>query len=195
MIYKVLLRLDFFLWDYFMPKINTNFFKWKINSFLALVYISIYPLPRKFLINYFRGKEKLMVINSRELIVNNHLIINKFVNKIQSEILVNKVDGTLQVCQIDVDNPNYKYSVGSFIIDYQLDHGKVKVDIHSKYEFKDSPGRITNHLHKWLYALKTKGKAHDFGIKADSWQTDLQELNILKAEHTGKKSPKFKLLV
>jgi len=192
---KMLISLDLFLWNNLMPKINADIFKFKPASLLAIFYISLFYLPRKFLINYFRGKEKKIVVDTREVITGNNEVLSKLINAIQCDKNKSKFCGTLSICQTDVYNPNYKYSIGSFRINYQQNGETVNVTIQSKYRFQESSGRITKHLHNWLIIAKNSGRASEFKVQGKCWQTNLQELRLLKLKNQNQKSPKFKLLV
>lgn len=179
---KMLLRLDFFLWNHFVSRINTEFFKNNINSSLAMVYISLYKLPRRFLINYFNGQGKTMVVDTQKLITRNQVVLNKLIDVIQSDAEKGQADGSLAVYQTDVSDPNYRYSIGSFRMNYKRGDDKVMIKIYSNYRFQQSPDRITKHLHQWLFTLKNKGKASDFAIEGNNWTVQMNDLTSMENE-------------
>jgi len=192
---QLLVRLDLFLWNHFMPNVNAGFFRNKLNAALVVVYISFFYLPRKFLLNYFRGNGKTMVINTREAITSNRKAINRLIDELQSDRSEDKDVGTVDICQTDVYHPNYKYSIGSFRINYQRNGEAVNITIQSIYRFQESSKRVTKHLHNLLFTLKNNGKANEFSVQGKCWQTNLQELRLLKEKSQNQKSPNFKLLV
>ena len=192
---KLLMSIDLFLWNHFLPKINEDFFKRKFNSVVVLFYISLFNLPRKFLINYFRGQGKCMIVDTRELVTKNEMVLNKLKHSVQRSLEDGQERGYFFISQTDVLNPNYKYSVGSFQINYIIAGGVVQVKMHSNYRFQNSPDRITRHLHHWLFTLKSRYKTNDFEIVGNNWVTNVNELFSLKAEKQQKNEPKLKLLV
>ncbi len=192
---KMLLSLDFFLWTHFVPRISAEFFKNKINSLLAMAYISIYRLPRKFLTNYFQGNGKIMVVDTKELIECNFLVLNMLIKELQASLIKNQANGSLVISQTDVSDPNYRYSVGSFIMNYKRIDERVTINIESKYRFRESPDRITKHLHHWLFTLKNKGKASDFAIEGNNWTIDMNELNSFENQQKSMSYLQGKLLV
>lgn len=192
---NMLMRLDLYLWNHFIPKINAEFFRSKFNSFLAMAYISLYKLPRKFLLNYIRGKEEIMFIDSKKLIIRNQEVLNKLKETLQSDFERGRFNGSVHICQTNIYDPNYRYSVGSFWIDYAWENEKVKISIRSNYRFQKSPDRITKHLHNWLFTMKNNRNASDFKIEGKEWITDLQELNGLNVNDMNQKTPNLKLLV
>ncbi|HKI90362.1 MAG TPA: hypothetical protein VKA38_15150 [Draconibacterium sp.] len=192
---KMLLSLDFFLWNHFIPRISAEFFKNKINSSLAMTYISMYKLPRKFLIHYFRGKGQTMNVDSRQLITRNSAVLNKLVTVLQFTDDEKQVGGFLDICQTDVYQPNDKYSIGSFRINYSRIGETVQVNILSNYRFQESPDRITKHLHHWLFTLKNKGKASDFAIEGNNWTIQMNELFSMKNQQKLIPDLRGKLLV
>lgn len=176
---NMLLNLDFYLWTHFVPRISESFFKSKINSSLAMAYISLHRLPRRFLLHYFMGKGQAITIDTRQLITRNNSVLNKLVNALQCAVNEKQLVGSLDICQTDIFQPNDKYSVGSFRINYNISGGTVQLDISSNYRFQLSPDRITKHLHRWLFMLKNKGKANDFAITGNNWTVELNELTSL----------------
>lgn len=192
---KMSVTLDLYLWNHFIPKISIDFFRSKFNAVLVMAYVSLYRLPRKFLINYFLGKGKVMVVDSKELITRNPVVFEKLKGTLRSDISKGRVGGSLHISQTDVYNPIYKYSVGSFNIKYLLIGEAVILTIESDYKFQKSPERLTKYLHNWLYTLKSNGNAQDFEIIGIDWITDLNELILLQPEKVVVKIPRLKLLV
>jgi len=180
---KALISLDLYLWNHFIPKIDADFFSNKFNSALAMVYISFFKLPRKYLMNYFRGGGKSLVVDTKQLIVRNPVVLNKLKDALQSDFEKGGVDGSLAIGQTDVSDPNYRYSIGSFRINYTRNDEKVLIKIYSNYRFQKSPDRITKHLHHWLFTLKNRGKANDFEIKGSNWRVQMNELTSMENQN------------
>ncbi|MCG6187093.1 hypothetical protein [Maribellus maritimus] len=189
---KLLMSIDLYLWNHFVPKISEDFFKRKFNSVLAMLYISLFKLPRKFLINYFRGQGKSMVVDTQKLVVENETVLNKLKSSVQQSYRTIQKSGSLFISQADVCNPTYKYSIGSFGINYKFKGATVEVNMHSNYRFQESPDRITRRLHHWLFTLN---KTNDFEIVGNNWTTSVNELLSLTSEKQQKNEPKLKLLV
>lgn len=192
---KMLMRLDLYLWNHLLPKINAGFFRNKFNTVLAMAYVSLYRLPRKFLLNYFFGKGNEMVVNSKDVIIRNPLVLNNLKDALQSDIKQGRVGGSLPVSQVIVYDPNYKYSLGSFLINYLLVGETVVVSVQSDYRFQQDPERLTKYLHNWLFALNNKGKSSDFKITGNDWITNLNELSTINADKSIHGNPRLNLLV
>ena len=192
---KVLLNLDFYLWNHFVPRISAEFFKNKIYSLLAIAYISIYRLPRKFLLHFFRGEGKTMNVDTRRLITCNTFVLNKLTNVLQLSTDEIQDCGFLDICQTEVYQPGDKYSIGSFRINYSRIDETVQITIHSNYRFQESPDRITKYLHRWLFSLKSKEKANDFAVEGNKWTVQMNELTSLGNEQKVIPNLRGKLLV
>lgn len=191
---KILSTFDLYLWNYYVPKINEENFKNRMFRFFAMAYISVFKLPRKFLTNYFQGNGKEMVIETSKLIVSNYVVFNKFFEAISTSISKGLTEGSLNICQTDVHDPNYKYSIGSFTINYSLYGESIEITVNSGYHFQLHPNRLTKHLHSWLYSLTTKGYAMNFKIKGNTWTTSFAELASAKVSNKPKKHPKYTYL-
>ncbi len=191
----MLMRLDLWLWNLLVPNMNVDFFKHKINSFLVIVYVSMYKLPRKFLANYFFGNGKTVAVDSRKLIVRNHLVLNKLKEALQPDTENSRASGFVNICQTDVFDPNYRYSVGSFRINYLRKNEIVRINIHANYRFQESPNRLTKHLHHWLFSLKQGGKASDFRIEGNDWVVTMNELYSVTPYKTTGAISRLRLLV
>lgn len=191
---KILPTLDLFLCNYFVPNISEKNFKNRIFCLLALAYISAFKLPRKFLINYFRGNGNDMVIDTRKLILNNDLVFNKFFEAISTSLSQGSTEGSLDICQTDVHDPNYQYSIGSFTINYSFHGDSIETTADSGYHFHPYPDRLTKHLHSWLYTQTVKGSARNFKIKGNPWTTSFSELASAKVRHKPGRHPKFTVL-
>ncbi len=188
---KILSTLDLYLWNYFIPKIIEGNFKNRLFCLFALAYISTFKLPRKFLLKYFRGNGKEMVIDTRKLIISNFVVFNKFFEAISTSINKGLTEGSLNICQTDVHNPNYKYSIGSFTINYLLYGESIEATVDSSYHFRPYPNRLTKHLHSWLYSQTTKGYATNFKIKGNPWTTSFSELVSAKVRNKPKRHTKY----
>ncbi len=187
---KILTTFDLYLCDYFLPKISEENFKNRIFCLFAITYISVFKLPRKFLINYFRGNGKEMVIETRKLIISNYVVFNNFFEAISTSINKGLTEGSLNICQTDVHDPNYRYSIGSFTINYSLYGESIEINVNSGYNFQPYPDRLTKHLHRWLYSMTTKGYVMNFKIRGNSWTTSFSELASAKVSNTPKRFPK-----
>lgn len=174
---KMLIQFDLYLWNHFIPKIDADFFERKINSILAMLYISLFKMPRKFLFNYFRGEGKTMFVDTRELVTRNQVVLNKLADAVQTDAEKGKSNGSVVIAQTDISDPNYRYSVGSFHLNYKLQDGLVIVKLSSSYRFRNSTDRITKHLHHWLFTLKNKGKANDYAVEGQNWTIPVKELS------------------
>ena len=172
---KVLFTLDHMLWKYLVPQINVYWFKSRFTSLLALFYVSLYKLPRKFLFHYFRGKGSSMQINTQSVITGNPSVLTKLQEFISGNPHDHS-DHTFKVCQTSVKNPNYKYSLGSFKVHCALNNGTARLEVYGKYQFKKDPDRITKYLHRWLYSKKMQGKAMDFDYTGNAWSIRADEL-------------------
>lgn len=188
---NILSTFDLYLWNYYVPKISEENFKNRMFCLFAMAYISVFKLPRKFLINYFRGNGKEMVIETSKLIVSNYVVFNKFFEAISTSINKGLTEGSLNICQTDVHDPNYKYSIGSFTINYSLNGESIEIIVNSGYHFQLYPNRLTKHLHSWLYSLTNNGYAMKFKIKGNPWTTSFSELVSAKVSNKPKKHPKY----
>ncbi len=192
---KILLRLDLFLWNYFIPNVKAKIFKNRLIALLAMVYVSMYRLPRMFLMNYFSGKGNEMLIDTKEFLTSNYVVLNKLIEAIS----ISRSDGlsndSIDICQTDVYDPNYKYAIGSFRIDYALNNQDVIITVSSIYRFGLYSDRITKHLHRWLYSLEMKGYAKEFNIEGTPWFINSSKLISSKMDKQTKNAPIIKFLI
>ena len=175
---KLLLSIDFIIWKYFVPTINMNLFKSKMMSVLALVYISFYRLPRKYLLHYLRGKGKVMVVNTQDLLIENPIVFSKLIREISKAESQGLKKGQLPISQTEVHNPQYKYSLGSFVVDYSLQDRRASISVHSNYHYAENNDRLTKYLHHWLYSFKQKGKVHDFEVEGKPVLVSVNDLKL-----------------
>jgi hypothetical protein len=173
-----------------MPKLKEKSFKNRMLCFVALAYISMFKLPRKFLVNYFRGKGKAMIVDTNKLILSNNIVLDKFAEAITSAKKNGSTKGYLRICQTDVHDPNYKYSIGSFTIQYSIHDESIEAAIESGYHFKHNPNRLTRHLHSWLFSLATKGYAKSFNVKGSLMTLTFSELDAAKINSKPGRQPK-----
>ena len=192
---KLLMSIDFYLWNHWIPKMNEDFFKQRLNSIVVIMYISLFNLPRKFVLNYIYGKGKSMVIDTKKLITQNNEVLTSLKHSVQQSIKRGQANGAIDICQTEIYNPNYKYSLGSLTINYTLNGEIVKLSIWSRYRFQNSPERITRHLHHWLFALKEKGKTADFDVIGNDWIIRTNQLLSLEAKKQYPNQPRLKVLV
>ncbi|WP_159517725.1 hypothetical protein [Sunxiuqinia indica] len=192
---NALSTFDLYLWNLYVPILNEKSFKNRLLCIIALCYISIYRLPRKFLINYFRGNGKEMVIDSDKLIMRNNVVLNKLTEAITIFKNNGLTEGEFNICQTDVHDPNYKYSVGSFRVNYSIHNESIDIRIDSDYHFQHNPDRLTKHLHNWLYSKTLKGCARSFTVQSSPLTKTFSELIYAKTNNKQRKLPKHVYLV
>ena len=188
------ITFDFYVWKYLVPRIQASFFKSKIISFLALVYISFFRLPGKYIWHYFKGEEKTLQIDTKNVILSNSAVYEKVMYDLELLLIRNMNGGELQIGQILVNNPNYKYSIGSFNLFFQKEAENIFVKIESDYCFSKNNQRVTSHLHKWLHSYKEKGMASNFKIEGNTWKTNYNELKNLETDKRTKKYDRLNIL-
>lgn len=172
--------LDLYLWKHFIPNLSASFFKVRVFSKLSLLYISLFPLPRKFIRQYFNGNGESLSVETKKIILNNIEVLEFLQKDISNSINLGKNENYLSIPQIIVTDPNYKYSLGSFSISYTIEEQMLRIKINSNYHFGLNLNRITRHLHNWLYTLKLNGKASDFDITGDTWLVSYSDLSSIK---------------
>lgn len=173
--------VDFLIWKYIVPQFRPEMFKLKFFSFIAVLYISFFKWPRNFLWYYFTGKGKVLPVETRGIITGNPTVYDMLISEINHAKKEERTSGNFYVGQIHVNNPNYKYSVGSFNVTYSLNEKYVSIRINSDYRFTQNNSRITKHLHNWLFSYKQKGYAQNFNVEGDVWSlkfSDLPSINI-----------------
>jgi len=184
---KNALSVDFLVWKYIVPEVRPELFKSKLISLIAILYISVFTRPRKFMWHYFTGKGKPFMVDTKSIVTGNLTISEMLVYEIVKSKKEGRNWGEFYVGQIHVNNPNYKYSIGSFYIKYSLNGESVCLKLNSDYRFTRNNSRITKHLHNWLYSLKEKGYAHDFNINGNVWKVHFDELLVASIERNFKK--------
>lgn len=184
---RTIQSVDFLIWKYIVPRFRPEIFKSKLVSLMAVLYISFYNWPRKFLWHYFTGKGKPLTVETKCIITGNSSVFNMVISEINHAKKQGKKSGDMYVGQVHVNNPNYKYSVGSFNVTYSLDEESVSIRVNSDYRFTQNNSRITKHLHNWLYSYKQKGYVHNFNIEGDEWKLKFSELSTTKIDAHFKK--------
>lgn len=192
---KAVLTIDMYLWKYLLPRINQDIFKSKVASFLAVSYISCYTLPRKFVLHYFFGKGAEMNVDTRSIITGNPDVYDKLVAAISNSQAKGIENGELAMSQKYVNNPKYKYSLGSFAISYLLHEGSVDIKVDSTYRFGKDNDRFTKHLHNWLVSFKVKNAANDFNISGSIWTVELSNIALLKIKSKYRKYADFRMVL
>lgn len=186
--------VDFLIWKYIVPGFRPEIFKSKFISLMAVLYISFYNWPRKFLWHYFTGKGKTLPVETKSIVTGNSGVYDILISEISNAMKEKKASGNFYVGQVHVNNPNYKYSVGSFNVTYSLDEKSVSVRVNSDYRFTQNNSRITRHLHNWLNSYKQKGYAHNFNIEGDAWELQFSDLPLTKVDTRFKKYDFLNLL-
>jgi hypothetical protein len=184
---RILLTIDFMLWKYFIPRLSASAFKSKLVSLCAMAYVSIYKMPRKFLVHYFKGNGKSLHINSQTLITGNVLVHEKLIKAVSRSRQRGEESGELKISQALVYRPNDKYSVGSFTVHYSVNGESVTVSICSNYSYETNSNRVTKYLHDWLCSLKQKGTAHEFEVIGNPWTVSYAALQSTKIDSGYKK--------
>jgi len=176
----MLQTLDIYFHKTFFTKIKVDYFKNKLICLCAFVYISLFKLPRKYLTNYFIGNETNLKFDTEKLFKDNPLVYQKVKDYLfNSQNGVNP-EGFLSISSRELVNPNYKYSIGSFRINYIIDNGLIKFDFISNYHYTSNTNRVTKYLHNWLCELKEKGFGHDFLIHGNTWEVSSLKFNDFK---------------
>ena len=181
----MLFTLNLYIWKYILPSLKQDLFKSKLFSVLTLLYISLFSIPRKFLLHYFFGKGKHFQVDTQKLISENSLVYQKINSELFSITKRNK-SGVLRISQTDLFNPQYRYSIGSFEISYSIENEKVVLRAASKYRYGQNNNRLSMHLHNWLNQIAQNGRANDFRIIGTEWSIDLLEFRQKNIQFTNR---------
>lgn len=173
---KALLTLDLYVWKYFIPRINPKLFKLNLFSWLAIAYISFFKMPRLFIRHYFRGTGRSLTIDAQRIIVENPLIYDRLIAGIEESRRRKSLHDHVPISQTLVSHPNYKYSVGSFIISYAFEKELIAIQVSSVYQFTPHGDRLTQHLHNRLVASVDNGRAATFKVESDTWTVNYTSL-------------------
>ena len=173
---KALLTLDLYVWKYFIPKINPSLFKLKLFAALAISYISFFNRPRLFIRHYFKGTGRSLKIDAQHIILENPLVYDHLIAAIEESKRKQLLHDHVHISQTLVNHPNYKYSVGSFLISYAFEKELITIQVRSTYQFTPNCDRITKHLHNQLMAKMQKGRATNFNIESDTWTVNYTSL-------------------
>jgi len=179
--------IDYLLWKYLVPLFRPWYFRSKLFSSIAVGYISVYRMPRDFIRHYFRGQGESLDISTKDMITGNpgvyDLVAETFL-KLKSGA---NAEGKLVVGQPLVNNPQFKYSVGSFMIQYQVENGVAKLSVSSWYRYSPSNDRITKYLHRRLNRHERSGDACAFEIRGDEWRFPVKELSEMQPDNRFRK--------
>ncbi len=178
--------IDLYVWKYLVPKIRTSWFESGFMSAVSLIYISLFPLPRKFLLHYLSAKGTKVEVETEDVLRNNPLVMEKIRQEIWKKKLNGEKNGMLKIPQYLVDQANHRYSIGSFSVHYEIENERVGLRILSDYHFGKDPDRITRYVHRRMFALKEKGKASDFLVKGNEWRMTFEQLSSIKTENRGR---------
>ena len=180
----MLLTLNLYIWKYILPSLKQDYFKSKIFSLFTLLFISVFSLPRKFLLHYFFGKGKLFQVDTQKLISENPLVYQKMNSELFSLTKSNK-SGVLRISQTQLLDPQYRYSIGSFEINYSLENDAAVFRAESKYRYGKNNNRLSMHLHNWLNQFAKNGRANDYWIIGTEWSIDLLEFRQKNIQFTN----------
>ena len=173
---------DYYLWKYLVPVLKPGIFKVKFMSLLTLLYISLMPLPRKFLKNYFLGRGRTLAIDSKSVLLSNPEVLDLLKNTLIGRQKNRIFSGVLDVSQLLLTDPNYRYALGSFRIRFVIYKESVRLKVISNYNFDKQNDRITRHLHGWLYSLNERKRAHDFDIHGTEWALQYADLDSVQSK-------------
>lgn len=183
--------IDMYLWKHFFPAIKPTLFKPKIIALTALLYISIFPLSRKFLRHYLAGKGSVLKVDTRKIITGNPEVFNKLIREIPIQENDKSQGQELKISQLLLSNPDHRYALGSFLIAVHNEGEMIRLKILSNYHFGRDNTRITRHIHRWMHDLKERGIARDFDIEGDTWALPFSELSSIDFSKRLRKYAKF----
>lgn len=159
--------IDNYLFNTIAAKLNPRFFKFRPLQIFAIAYISLFPLPRKFLIHYFKGNGRKLLVKTKNVILSNPLVLSEITRQI------NKVDDESFKCipinQRYLSDPNYRYSIGSFNLNIKLTDNVITLYLTSEYKYTTNTNRVTQYIHNWLNAFCYRGIANTFLVEGTSW--------------------------
>lgn len=184
---KTARSIDFLIWKYLVPEIRPEVFKSRLISLIAILYISFFNLPRKFFLHYLNGNGQTLTVDTKSILTGNSEVYDRLLSEINSAKKEKRTEGDFYIGQIHVNNPNYKYSIGSFYVTYSLNENSVNIWVVSDYRFTQNNSRITKYLHNWMISLTENGNAHDFNIGGNRWEVALSELQTAKVDRRFKK--------
>lgn len=183
---NALVVLDYYVWKFLIVRSRPAWFKTKLFSLAALLYVSVFPLPRKFLLHYFRGKGQSMKVDTRELILRNQQVLDilkRSLKNTENEQAVNgqqENDGKnkirIPIGQHLVNTPDHRYSIGSLTLLCETDGEWLRICMKSHYRFSGDHDRITRYLHRWMDKLRENGTADSFNIEGNTWTISRQSL-------------------
>lgn len=156
-------------------------------SLLTLLYITLFPLPRKFLKNYFLGKGKTFAIDSKSVILNNPEVLDLLKNTVKNRQTIQIASGVIDVSQLLLTDPNYRYALGSFQIQFTRHKESLRLKVISNYNFDKDNDRITRHLHSWMHSMNEKKRANDFDIHGTEWAFQTSDLETIRPKQVIRK--------
>lgn len=163
-------KIDVLVWKYLVPRLHINMFRNKIIQIMAIMYLSCYSLPRRFFLHYLRGTGSPMIIDGSQLIGDNpHLLA------MIRDHAKHKQKGTIRISQKAVSDPKWKYSVGSFILDFNRHDNGLEIFLSAKYSYREETSRLTRYLHN---ALTRSKKTKDFSITGKLFYIPYDDLEV-----------------
>ncbi|MGQ7868089.1 hypothetical protein [Sunxiuqinia sp. sy24] len=146
-------KFDLLVWKYIVPMFRVEMFQWKIVQLLAVGYSLCYSLPRRLMRHYFFGKGTPIQVDGQKLINDNPHLLALIQEQTQC-----KPKGVLAVSQLELTDPKWKYSVGSFSLYFNRKPGGMELQLRSNYDYQQATMRLTQYLHQALASsVKTKG--------------------------------------
>ena len=161
-------KIDLLIWKYIVPVLHINTFKNKAIQFLAIGYILCYSLPRRFFLHYLLGNGSAMMIDGAAIMKENpHLLA------ILGDEVRHRQNGSIHISQKAVSDPKWKYSIGSFRLDFSRHANALELSLTSAYNYKKDTSRLTKHLHCFLASSK---RAKDFSVRSNPFYIAYNDL-------------------
>jgi len=191
---ELLLKTDRFLWRRVVPLLQPGFFRMKLISALSLFYISLYKMPRKFLLHFLVGKGTPLHVSTREVVTGNPEVYDEVIEWASRSINRDGAQADLFVSQVKVNNPAHKYSVGSFSLKCQVESGRISLTLRSRYSYMKHCNRLTRHLHHWMNRMNENNRAAAFDVEGDTWTLSMEELKETDTRNDIRKYMNYNVL-
>lgn len=189
-----MITIDYLLWKYLVPLFRPWYFRSKLFSTIAVGYISIFRMPGIFIRHYFRGRGEALDISTKDAITRNPGVYDLVAKTLMEINPGEDSEGEIVAGQHLVNNPQFKYSVGSFTIHYFLTNGVLKLGVSSWYRYSHSNDRITKYLHRRLNRFEREGRACAFEIRGDEWVVPVSEFSSIEPDRRFRKYANLNIL-
>ena len=186
------LPIDIAFWRYISPAMKPGLFKIPFIRLMGIAYVSMFSMPRRFLRHYLSGKGTIIFADTQNVIDRNPRISAALKEKIRENLDKPADSGVLHVPQVIVDDPDTKYSLGSFMIAYERKENIISLQLRGSYSYKAQTTRITKHLHAWLRSKETNGVAKSFDFKGDRITMNTTELFATEEKHYAGRNRRLK---